>query len=1004
MKPTEALFEDAITAHLTGAGGYALCKVGTRADAVVDFDPTRGIDIVELFGFIGATQQDAWDDLTRAHGGDEHVARAKFAQRLAGQLDERGTVDVLRHGVMDQNVHINLAFFKPAHGLTPDLLERYEKNILTVTRQLPFDPGSTKTLDLCLFVNGVPVATAELKNQLTGQSVEHSIAQYRESRDPKNVTLSRRALVHFAVDADRVAMTTKLAGQATRFLPFNLGHDGGAGNPPNPNGHRTSYLWERVWARDPWLDILARFIHVERPAKGSPAAKKAGEVVIFPRYHQWDAVLRLEADARERGAGHNYLVQHSAGSGKSNTIAWIAHRLSSLHDAADHKVFDKVVVITDRVVLDRQLQETIYQFEHAHGVVVKIDENSQQLADALAGEQARIIITTLQKFPFVLDKITDLPSRRYAVIADEAHSSQTGEAAKDLRIALGGTDEQELTVAEAEDAGFVAAAEDPVEAALAKAVGGRSQQANLSFFAFTATPKARTLELFGSLNQQTGKYEPFHLYSMRQAIDEGFIRDVLASYTTYQTFWKIEKAIADDPAYETDKARRAIARFVSLHPHNLAQKAEIIVEHFRHHTAARIGGAAKAMVVTSSRLHAVRYKQALDRYIKDKGYAGLAVLVAFSGQVNDDGLPYTESGMNAFPESQTAERFGGAEYQVLIVAEKFQTGFDQPLLHTMYVDKILLGLAAVQTLSRLNRIHPIKEETFVLDFRNETEEIVKAFEPYYGRTVAPPTDPNVLWDTRQRLDEFDILRPEEIVATVALLVTLAEAKQHGQIYALLAPAKERFEIMDEEARLRFKDALDTFVRTYSFVAQIVSFTDTGLERDYLYCRALAAYLRDANTATRLDLGSEVELSHLRTEVTFTGSISPGSEAGEVTSILGTGLGKQHASEREHLSKIIEVLNDRFGLNLGDADQILFDQFEETWASDPELAAQAKQNTLENFRLVFDPKFITTIVNRMDDNEAIFKQILDDTAFRDVLSEFYLRKVYSRIRGAERDER
>ncbi|MDA8071390.1 MAG: type I restriction endonuclease, partial [Actinomycetota bacterium] len=725
MKVDERGFEDAIEAALL-AGGYL------RSEPA-HFDPLLGLDTAELYAFIGATQITEWERLLGRYGNDPDSAQRGFAKRLAAELDARGTVEVLRQGVVDLGVTIRLAFFQPAHGLTPELQELYAANRVSVTRQLAYEPGSTKTLDMVLLVNGIPTATAELKNPLTNQDVEHAIRQYRRDRDPANVTLARRALVHFAVDPDRVAMTTKLAGEATQFLPFNLGLDGGAGNPPNPNGHRTAYLWERVWARDAWMDLLARFIHVERPTQGTPAARRAAERVIFPRFHQWDAVLALEAHARKHGAGHSYLVEHSAGSGKSNTIAWTAHRLSSLHDGSDRKVFDKVVVITDRLVLDRQLQDTIYQFEHTRGVVVKIDRDSTQLADALAGEQARIIVTTLQKFPFVLDKIAGLPARRYAVIVDEAHSSQTGEAAKDLRLALGGTEEQELTAAEAEDAGFIAEAVDPVEEALAKAVGARGRQANLSFFAFTATPKARTLEMFGTFDPEKGKYEPFHLYSMRQAIEEGFILDVLANYVTYQTYWRIEKAVAEDPTYEAPKARRAIARFVSLHPSNLAQKAEIIVEHFRTHTAAKIAGQAKAMVVTSSRLHAVRYKQAIDAYIQKRGYLDLAVLVAFSGRVIDEHeLSYSEAAMNGFPESQTAERFATSDYQVLIVAEKFQTGFDQPLLHTMYVDKVLTGLNAVQTLSRLNRIHPNKADTFVLDFRNETEDIVKAFEPYYG--------------------------------------------------------------------------------------------------------------------------------------------------------------------------------------------------------------------------------------------------------------------------------
>ena len=994
MSLQEKGFEDAIEGSLLQNGGY-------EKSLPTHFDRALGLDTAELFAFMGSSQIDSWNNLLGRYGNDPNEAQGGLARRLAAELDARGTVDVLRHGVVDLGVHLDLAYFKPAHGLTPELLTKFAANRLTVTRQLAFEEDSNKTIDLALLLNGIPTATAELKNPLTNQGVEEAISQYRTDRDPRNVTLSRRALVHFAVDPERVSMTTKLAGGNTRFLPFNLGYQGGAGNPPNPGGHRSAYLWERVWTRDAWMDLLGRFIHVERPTKGSVAQRRAAETVIFPRFHQWDAVLRLEADAKVKGAGQSYLVQHSAGSGKSNTIAWVAHRLSNLHDATDTKVFDKVVVITDRLVLDRQLQDTVYQFEHARGVVVKIDQNSAQLAEALAGEQARIIITTLQKFPFLLDKIADLPSRRCAVIVDEAHSSQTGEAAKDLRLVLGASEEQELTAAEAEDAGYVAEAVDPVEEALAKAVAARGRQSNLSFFAFTATPKARTLELFGTFDPEERRYEPFHLYSMRQAIEEGFILDVLSNYTTYKTFWRIEKAITEDPKYEAPKARRAIARYVSFHPYNLAQKAEVIVEHFRTHTKSKIGGRAKAMVVTSSRLHAVRYKQALDKYIYDKHYADIATLVAFSGRImdkDDPTLSYTEPSMNGFPESQTADKFGEDDYQVLVVAEKFQTGFDQPLLHSMYVDKVLTGLAAVQTLSRLNRIlPPEKTDTFVLDFRNETDEIVKAFEPYYGRTVAPPTDPNLLYTTRHRLDDFDVLRPEEVAATVEVIAMLSDIRDHGRVYSLLDPAVDRFLDLGEEDRLAFKDALDKFVRTYSFLSQVVSFGDTKLERDYLYCRALASVLRDAATVERLDLGSEVELTHLRTEMTSEGSLSLSSDQGEVKTVFGEGAGPQRLPDLEPLSQIIDTLNERFGLNLAEADQLLFDQFEQTWQADPEVAAQARSNDLDNFRLVFDRLFMRTVVDRMDENEAIFKRILDDDEFRSTVFEHYLRRVYDSLR-------
>ena len=987
MTVNEEAFEASIEAWLL-VHGYS------KGDASA-FDARRGLDLGVLFGFVQATQQEQWERLCALHGGDEHTALGKFADRLAHEIDERGTVDVLRHGVVDHGVTIQLAFFKPAHGLTPELGERYAANRLTVTRQLPFDPDSNKTLDLCLSVNGLPVATAELKNPLTGQTVEHAIAQYRKDRDPQNKTLGRRAVVHFAVDPEAVAMTTRLNGARTEFLPFNRGgDDGGAGNPPNPGGHRTAYLWEQVWQRDAWLDILARFVHVEMPSTGTKVARHKASKTIFPRFQQWDAVRTIEAHARAHGAGQRYLVQHSAGSGKSNTIAWLAHRMSSLHDETDTKVFDKVIVITDRLVLDRQLQETIYQFEHAHGVVEKIDKDSQQLADALAGEQARIIITTLQKFPFVLDKIDNLPARRYAVVVDEAHSSQTGEAAKEMKKVLG-QGEAALEAAEAQDAEEESKKSDEQDL-LAESVMARGPQANLSFFAFTATPKARTLEIFGTRNQKTDRYEPFHLYTMRQAIEEGFILDVLANYSTYETCFKIEKAISEDPKYPGSKAKSAVAKWMSLHPHNLAQRAEIVVEHFRTHTAGKIAGRAKAMVVTSSRLHAVRYKQAIDRYIVEKKYDDIHALVAFSGTVVDDGLDCTEANMNGFPNTQTAKQFGEGEYQVLVVAEKYQTGYDQPLLHTMFVDKPLRGLYAVQTLSRLNRIAPEKTDTFVLDFRNTVEDIQEAFKPYFDATIAVPTDANLLYDTHRDLDGFGVIRTDEAEEVARLLLGPTGAKNHPRVYALLDLAVDRFKALDDEQQDEFRAALKRFINVYALLSQIVSFADTNLERDYLYSRALTSMLPE-NRGTRIDLGSEVELTHLRIEKKFSGSASLEHGEGEVRTIWD-GRGPQAEPELEPLSRIIEIINERFGFDLGPADKLLFDQFEETWASNSDLAAQAQQNNIDNFRLVFEPQFMNTVVTRMDDNEEIFKKILDDDEFRRILEEHYAKRIYERLRN------
>jgi type I restriction enzyme R subunit len=992
VKANERAFEDAIEGSLLERGGYGIGSPDS-------FDPVLGLDRTLVLTFLRETQEKALAQLVSHYGGVHGDPESGLLKRLAAQIDDRGTLDVLRHGVTDHGVSFKLAYFKPAHGLTPELLARYEANRLTVVRQLPFQAGEHKTLDLCLLLNGIPVATAEIKNPITGQGVEHAKEQYRTDRDPRNVLLAHRALVHFAVDPEEVAMTTKLAGQQTEFLPFNLGLEGGKGNPPNPSGHRTSYLWERVWQRDAWLDLLARFMHVEMPTEGSKFEKQAKAGVIFPRFHQWDAVLKLEADARERGAGENYLVQHSAGSGKSNTIAWLAHRLSTLHNASEEKVFDKVVVITDRVVLDRQLQETIYQFEHVHGVVEKVDKDSNQLAQALMGEQARVIITTLQKFPFVLDKIGELPERRYAVIVDEAHSSQTGEAAKDLKLVLGQGKGEEAELADAEHADLAEEeARGDAEDFLAFQANARGRQPNLSFFAFTATPKARTLELFGVRDPATNRYRPFHLYTMRQAIEEGFILDVLANYTTYDTYFRIEKAIKDDPAYETVKARAAIARFLQLHPHNLAQKAEMIVEHFREHTRQKIGGKAKAMVVTSSRLHAVRYKLALDRYIHEKGYEDVHTLVAFSGTVLDRGDQFTEPSMNRFPESQTPTQFEEGDYQVLVVAEKFQTGYDQPLLHTMFVDKPLTGLHAVQTLSRLNRIHPPgKTDTFVLDFRNDADDIQAAFKPYYDATVAIPTDPNLLYDTRHDLDRYDVLRGDEVENAARLLVSLGDERDHPKLYALLDPALERFKALPEQQQDEFRAALGRFVHVYAFLSQIVSFADTKLERDYLYLRALGTLL-PGSAEGRLDLGREVELTHLRLEKGFEGSVSLDHGEGEVRTIFD-GRGPQHEQEAEQLSRIIEIINERFGLNLTDADQILFDQFEQTWIDDPTLATQARENDLANFRFAFDKRFMNTIITRMDANNEIFKRVLDDPDFRTLLADYYVKKVYEQLREA-----
>nr|MBA3738986.1 type I restriction endonuclease subunit R [Actinomycetota bacterium] len=784
-------------------------------------------------------------------------------------------------------------------------------------------------LDLVLFVNGLPVATAELKNPLTHQSVEHAMAQYRTDRDPRDALLGRRAIVHFAVDPDLVMMTTKLEGKATRFLPFNRGNDPGAtacgkGNPPNPDGYATSYLWERVWERHAWLDVLNRFVHLERRKPGTKGRAGLRDAsLIFPRFHQWDAVRGLEAHARDHGPGRNYLVQHLAGSGKSNTIAWLAHRLASLHDDRDRKVFDKVVVVTDRRVLDRQLQDTISQFEHAPGVVKRVVESSRELAEALRSAEAKIVVTTLQKFPFVVEEAAALPERRYAVIVDEAHSSQTGEAAQEMKRALGAV-KAELPEG---DEGEIDP-QDALDALVEASAKARGRHANLSMFAFTATPKGKTVELFGEPLDQDGRHRPFHLYSMRQAIEEGFIMDVLEHYTTYDTYFRLARAGEGDPEVSVREASKAIARYVTLHPSVMGQKAEVVVEHFRRSTRDRIGGRAKAMVVCASRLSAVRFRQAIEAFAREHGYGDVKTLVAFSGTVSDGGVDYTEPNMNGFPESQTAERFATDEYRILVVAEKFQTGFDQPLLHTMFVDKKLEFVNAVQTLSRLNRIHAEKEDTFVLDFVNDAEQIQRSFAPYYDASVAVPTDPNELSDAWREVDRFGVIRPEDVEAFARAYFGADGDGEQPRFYALLDVARDRFIDLDETDREEFRTWLKRFVSRYGFISQVLPMADTAMEKRYAYGRLLERRLpSEANG--RMDLGDQVEMTHLRVKRTGEHDLSLESGGG-VLRAFGEGGPGGYEELLAPLSELIARLNDRFGADLAEADRLHLEGSAPTW--------------------------------------------------------------------------
>lgn len=980
---TEKGFEQAIESHLL-SHGYA------KGDPS-RFDPRIALDPQTLVGFLKATQPKEWARLAVIYGPE---ADAKVVQTIARDLDTRGLLECLRHGVTDRGVKLRLAFFKPASGINPETLALYGQNVLSITRQVHYsEKHSGVSVDLVLSVNGLPVATAELKNPFTGQTVEDAKTQYRE-RDPREplFAFKRRALVHFAVDPDLVFMTTRLDGKKTIFLPFNKGRAGGKGNPDNAAGWKTAYLWEEIWQRDSWLDILARFVQLEirEERQGDKLVKK--ESIIFPRYHQLDAVRKLQAAAVVNGPGKNYLVQHSAGSGKSNTIGWVAHRLSNLHNEHDKLVYDAVVVITDRKVLDKQLQDTIYQFEHQQGVVQQIDEDSAQLAAAINGG-ARIIITTLQKFSFVLDKVKEAPRRNYAVIVDEAHSSQTGESAGHLRRALAGENEQE------EGTG------DEAEEEILRTIKARGPQKNLSFFAFTATPKHKTLEMFGQ-DGPDGRPVPFHLYSMRQAIEEGFILDVLKNYCTYQTYYRLTKAVEDDPEVDRKKAVQAAARFVSLHPHNLAQKTEVMVEHFRRFTRFKIGGKAKAMVVTSSRKHAVRYKLAFDRYLKEKGYSDIKVLVAFSGKVEDEGVEYTEPGMNRLSMTELPARFATDEYQVLIVAEKYQTGFDQPLLHTMFVDKKLDGLQAVQTLSRLNRICPGKEDTFILDFINEAEDVKEAFKPYYEATeIEQRVDPHLLYDLKHKLDEFQVYWRQEVEDFAKVFFKPADKQREqdkGLLHKYIDPAVGRFKKENLERQVDFRHQLGTYLRLYSFLSQVVSFQDVDLEKLYAFGRLLITKLTiEGDEAAPVLLDDEVRLAYYRLSKTYEGcvSLSPG-EGEPVSGPTAVGTGRPKEADRVKLSEIVNVLNERFGTSFTAADQLWFDQVMADMADDEELAEQARTNAEDQFKLVFDPKALDAVVARMERNEEIANTFMTNEELRAFALELMMKEVYTKVRESD----
>ena len=996
---TELTFEAAIEASLLEQGGY----VKGHSD---DYNPQLGLFPKYIANFIKESQPKEWEKISGIH---KDEVETKVLNRLIRELDLRGTLDVIRNGFTDYGVKFKMAFFRPESTLNPEAEVLYQKNHMSVTRQLYYERDGNNSLDMVLSLNGLPLSTIELKNQFSGQTVNNAKKQYVYDREPKEPIFhfKKRSLVHFAVDTDEAFMTTRLAGKKTRYLPFNLGHNNGSGNPLNKDGYRTAYLWEYVWTKDSLLDIVSKFLHLNVEEYELNGVKKKKETMIFPRFHQMDVVRSLTKDAKSNGAGTNYLIQHSAGSGKSNSIAWLSYRLSSLHNSSNERVFDSVIVITDRRVLDSQLQNTIYQFEHKDGVVQKIDKDSQQLADSITAG-SNIIITTLQKFPFILDKIGEIPNRKYAVIIDEAHSSQGGEASKKLKEVLSAK-----TLEEAEKEEVYSGLDEDAEDEIRKSMEARGKQDNLSFFAFTATPKPKTIEVFGTPDS-SGKPKPFHLYSMKQAIEEGFILDVLKNYTTYKTYYKLSKEIEEDPNVNKKQAARAIGRFMSLHPHNLSQKSEVIIEHFRQVVSKKIGGKAKAMVVTSSRLHAVRYKEEFDKYIASKGYTDVKTLVAFSGKVIYDTYPQgvTEVELNGFKEKELPKKFGSEEYQLLLVADKYQTGFDQPLLHTMYVDKKLSGVKCVQTLSRLNRMCAGKEDTFVLDFTNDTEDIQNSFQPYYElTTVEETTDPNHLYDLKGEIEKGHVIWDTEVDSFCNVFFKSLKSlsvKEQGKLNAYIDPAVERFKQLPEEnskedtvgneiTQENFKHALQSFTRLYSFLTQIMPFSDVELEKLFTYGRYLLKKLPRTGQQDRFKLGDEVSLEYYRLQKIAEHSIAMEDQAEYgLDGSNESGIRTTNKEEEAALSEIIEVLNTRFSTEFNDADKLFFDQIEAELVADVKLSEQAKNNSMANFKFGFDDVFMDKLISRMDQNQDIFGKMMDDKAFGGLVKDYMLKKVFTRL--------
>ncbi|MBT6046807.1 MAG: type I restriction endonuclease subunit R [Candidatus Scalindua sp.] len=959
-----------------------------------DLDREHAIDLVKLIDFVKETQPEAFDALSF---GEDTPRQTKFLHRLQGEIAKRGIIDVLRLGVSDGPVSLDLFYGAPSTK-NPKAQELYTKNIFSVTRQLRYSQNETQlALDMGIFINGLPIMTFELKNRLTKQTVQDAVHQYRRDRDPRELLFQfGRCIVHFAVDDHEVRMCTHLKAKGSWFLPFNKGYNDGAGNPPNPLGIATDYLWKEVLRKDRLTDILENYAQIVEK-KDERTGKKRREQ-IFPRYHQLDLVRKLLADVLVSGIGRRYLIQHSAGSGKSNSITWLAHQLIGL-ERDGNSLLDTVIVVTDRKVLDKQLRDNIRRFAQVASIVGAVTEGSIQLREFLETGK-KIVITTVQKFPYVLDEISDVHrNRKFAIIIDEAHSSQGGKTSSKMSAVLAGPG-AEYETRDTEDK-EVEDTEDKIN----RIITSRKMLDKASYFAFTATPKNKTLEIFGDEYREGDdvKHRPFHSYTMKQAIQEGFILDVLQNYTPVNSYYRLIKSVEDDPEFDTRKAKKKLRRYVESHDYAIRQKVEIMIDHFLDNVIARhkIGGQARAMVVCSGINRAIQYYHAFIDYLKERKNPFEAI-IAFSGEHEYAGKKVTESSLNGFPGNSIPDKFQVDPYRFLIVADKFQTGYDEPLLHTMYVDKALSGIKAVQTLSRLNRAHPRKTDTFVLDFMNSTEVIQFAFSDYYRTTIlSDETDPNKLHDLKSTLDGYQVYNQFQIDELVSLFLSGESREKLDPI--LDASVATYNSDLDEDGQVDFKGKAKSFVRTYNFLAAILPYANPSWEKLSLFLNFLIPKL-PAPKEDDLSKGilETIDMDSYRSEVQETQSILLANEDAEIDPILVGGGGKKAESEIDHLSNIIKAFNDHFGnIDWKDADKIrevITEELPVKVALDKAYQNAMKQDDKQNARIEHDKALERVIVEMLTDQTELFKQFMDNPSFKKWLADTIFNETYKRETG------